>query len=152
MSGLSLISQVIYTNCKYQAHHTNPYVYGHTSSDIFHIKERIDKVSEINPDGKDLLIQVICNNNDYWPLPWYLREYNYVGWWDKIDSDTPLSPLMIISPDLEELLIKKMYSEPEPGEKYLYIPLFDEGTELRPGVLLNGYVRKDYFNGISTGD
>ena len=152
MSGLSLITQVIYTNYKYQAHHTNPYVYGHTSPDVFHMIDRINTVSEINPEGKDLQIQVICSDHDYWPLPWYLREFNYVGWWSKIDSETPLSPLMVVSPDLKELLVKKMYTEPKPGEKYLYIPLFEEGTELRPGVLLDGYVRKDYFSGHSSGD
>ncbi len=144
---LSLITQVIYTNYKHPSHPSNPYVYGHTSSDVFHMVERINKVSEINPEGKELLIQVICSNNDYWPLPWYLREFSQVGWWNNIDSDTPLSPLMVVSPDLKDLLIKKMYAEPKPGEKYLYVPLFDEGTELRPGVLLDGYVRKDYFTG-----
>jgi predicted membrane-bound mannosyltransferase len=144
-AALSLITQVIYTIYKYPSHPSNPYVYGHTSSDVFHIIDRINKVSEMNPEGKELLVQVICSNDDYWPLPWYLREYNQVGWWNKIDSNTPLSPLMVVSPDLKELLVKKMYVEPKPGEKYLYVPLFDEGTELRPGVLLDGYVRKDYF-------
>jgi uncharacterized protein (TIGR03663 family) len=144
-AALSLITQVIYTIYKYPSHPSNPYVYGHTSSDVFHMIDRINKVSEMNPEGKGLLVQVICSNDDYWPLPWYLREYNQVGWWNKIDSNTPLSPLMVVSPDLKELLVKKMYVEPKPGEKYLYVPLFDEGTELRPGVLLDGYVRKDYF-------
>ncbi len=146
VAALSLITQVIYSNYKYPTHPSNPYVYGHTSSDVFHMIDRINKVSEINPEGKELLIQVICSNNDYWPLPWYLREYSQVGWWNNINPDTPLSPLMIVSPDLKESLIKKMYTEPKPGEKYLYIPLFDEGTELRPGVYLDGYVRQDYFN------
>jgi len=45
-----------------------------------------------------------------------------------------------------------MYTKPKPGEKYLYLPLFDEGTELRPGVLLNGYVRKDYLSVPGSGD
>lgn len=145
LAALSLIIQVIYTNYKNPSHPSNPYVYGHTSSDVFHMVDRINKVSEINTEGKDLLIQVICSNSDYWPLPWYLREYSQVGWWNNIDSDTPLSPLMVVSPDLIELLIKKMYTQPKPGEKYLYVPLFDEGTELRHGVFLDGYVRKDYF-------
>jgi hypothetical protein len=114
--------------------------------------ERIKKVSEINSEGKDLLINVISTDNDYWPLPWYLREFNHVGWWNHIDSDTPLSPLMIVSPDLKERLVEKMYTLPKPGEKYLYIPLFEKGTELRPGVILNGYVRKDYFSDQASGE
>jgi uncharacterized protein (TIGR03663 family) len=149
---LSLITQVIYTNYIYPSHPSNPYVYGHTSSDVFHMIERIKKVSEINSEGKDLLINVISTDNDYWPLPWYLREFNHVGWWNHIDSDTPLSPLMIVSPDLKERLVEKMYTLPKPGEKYLYIPLFEKGTELRPGVILNGYVRKDYFSDQASGE
>ena len=143
---ISLITQVFYSNYKFPSHPSNPYVYGHTSSDIFHMIDRIKKVSEINSEGNDLLIHVICSEHDYWPLPWYLREFNQVGWWNNIDPESPLSPLVVVSPDLEKQLIEKMYTQPKPGEKYLYIPLFDQGTELRPGVLLNGYVRKDYFS------
>lgn len=141
-----LIAQVIYTNYKYSAHPSNPYVYGHTSIDVFHMVARIKNVSDINPEGKDLYIHVICSEDDYWPLPWYLREFNHVGWWNKIYSDTPLVPLIVVSPDLKEPLIEKMYTQPKPGEKYLYVPLFDEGTELRPGVLLNAFVRQDYLS------
>jgi len=149
--ALYFITQVIYTNYKYQSHPSNPYVYGHTSSDVFHMVDRIKNISDINPDGKDLNIHVICSENDYWPLPWYLREFNHVGWWGSIDSDTPLSPLIVVSPDLKESLIEKMYTQPKSGEKYLYVPLFDDGTELRPGVMLNGYVRMDYHNSQSSG-
>ncbi len=144
--ALYLITQVIYTNYKYPSHPSNPYVYGHTTSDVFHMVDRIKNISDINPEEKDLYILVICSENDYWPLPWYLREFNHVGWWSRIDSDTPLAPLIVVSPDLIELLIEKMYTQPKPGEKYLYVPLFDEGTELRPGVMINGYVRMDYHS------
>jgi len=143
---LYLITQVIYTNYKYPAHPSNPYVYGHTSSDVFHMVDRIKNISDISTEGKDLYIQVVCSENDYWPLPWYLREFRYVGWWDHIDPDTPLAPLILVTPDLEESLIEKMYAQPKPGEKYLYVPLFEDNTELRPGVMINGYARMDYFS------
>jgi uncharacterized protein (TIGR03663 family) len=145
-TGFHLIVQVAYTSYKYVAHPSNPYVYGHTSTDIFQIVNRIREVSVFHSDGKDMNIHVICSENDYWPLPWYMRDFNYVGWWNKVDFESPLAPLIVVSPDLIEPLVRKMYTLPEPGEKYLYVPLFEGGAELRPGIKINAYVRKDFWN------
>jgi uncharacterized protein (TIGR03663 family) len=146
LTVLYLITQTLFSNYKYSAHSSNPYVYGHTTTDIFYMVHQIHEVSVFHPDGKDMRIQVICSNHDYWPLPWYLRDFNNIGWWDVVDQEVPMAPLVVVSPDLKEALIKKMYTKPKPGEKYLYIPLFDENTWLRPGVKINGYVRRDYWN------
>jgi uncharacterized protein (TIGR03663 family) len=143
--GVFLLIQVVYSNYKYPAHPSNPYVYGHTGMDIFHMTDRIKKVTGFHPDGKDLYIQVIASGSDYWPLPWYLRKFNNVGWWDHVDFNTPLAPVIIVSPDQEKSLIRKMYELPKPGQKYLYIPLFDEHWELRPGIKLHGFVRRDHW-------
>jgi uncharacterized protein (TIGR03663 family) len=140
-----LAFQVLYSNYKYPAHSSNPYIYGHTGMDIFSMTERIKEVTGFHPDGRDLYIQVIATGSDYWPLPWYLRKFNNVGWWDHVDYVTPLAPVIIVSPDQEESLIKKMYELPKPGEKYLYIPLFEEHWELRPGIKIHGFVRSDHW-------
>jgi uncharacterized protein (TIGR03663 family) len=140
-----LISQDVFTNYKYPAHPSNPYVYGHSAMDIITFSDRIKEVAKFHPDKNDMYIQVAVTENDYWPLPWYLRDYKNIGWWDHVDFNTPLAPLIIVSPDLEKSLITKMYELPKPGEKYLYIPLFDRQLELRPGVKIHGYVRSDYW-------
>jgi predicted membrane-bound mannosyltransferase len=145
MAAIQLCSQVIYSNYIFPADPLNPYVYGHTSQDIFYINQRVRDVVLFHPDGKDLYMQVISSGSDYWPLPWYLRDFTYVGWWDHVDIESPLAPLIITSPDQNDLLVKKMYETPKPGEKYLYVPLFEEGTELRPGVEVFGYLRNDYW-------
>jgi len=145
ISIIQLCSQVFYSNYIFSADPLNPYVYGHTSQDIYYINQRVRDVVLFHPDGKDLYMQVISSNSDYWPLPWYLRDFSNVGWWDHIDFESPLAPLIIVSPDQEELVVKKIYEMPKPGEKYLYVPLFDEGTELRPGVEVFGYLRNDYW-------
>ena len=142
-SALYLVWQVWMTNTKYPADPTNPYVYAHTSMDIYHMSRRVEEVAEKHPEGRGMYIQVISPDHDYWPLPWYLRKYSNVGWWESVDVETPLAPLIIAPPELEEKLIEKMYRVPEPGKRYLYRPLFEEGTELRAGLRMNGYVRQD---------
>ena len=42
--------------------------------------------------------------------------------------------------------MRKLYELPEPGEKHLYVPLFDGYTELRPEVELRGYVKKELWD------
>lgn len=144
VAAIYLLFQVYMTNTIYPAEPTNPYVYAHTCMDIYHMCSRIEEVTSNGTQGKDIYLQVLSPEHDYWPLPWYLRKYSNVGWWDHVDMETPLAPLIIASPVLEETLIDKMYRLPEPGERYLYVPLFDEGTELRPGVKINGYIRQDF--------
>jgi len=61
-----------------------------------------------------------------------------------VDVKIPLAPVIIASPDLESALIEKMYKIPAPGEKYLYVPLFKEKMELRPGIEIMGFIRQDY--------
>jgi len=60
-------------NFKYEADPVNPYVYAQTSRDIFPITERLKELADIHTEGYNMPIQVVCPEDDYWPLPWYLR-------------------------------------------------------------------------------
>jgi hypothetical protein len=130
-------------NFKYEADPSNPYVYAHTSKDIFEITNRIEDIAKIHPDKKNMIIEVICPGDDYWPLPWYLRDFPNIGWWNKVNFSQPAAELIIASPNVEQDLLKKMYEWPPPGEKMLYVPLFDSMMELRPQVEIRGYITKD---------
>lgn len=141
-----LFVQSYLSNYKYEADPSNPYVYAHPVKDIFAIIERVEKISEIHPDGKDMFIEVICPGDDYWPLPWYLRSFPNVGWWNEVDFSLPAAPVIIASPSVESDLLKKLYELPPPGEKNLYLPLFDNYTELRPQIEIRGYVVKDLWD------
>ena len=44
--------------------------------------------------------------------------------------------------------MRKLYELPAPGEKNLYVPLFDTYMELRPQVELRGYVTKDLYESV----
>ena len=135
--------QAYLQNHHYYADPANPYVYAHTSKDIFDVVDRVEQVSNTHPDGPNMYIQVICPNNDCWPLPWYLRSFEKVGYWNDVDMSAPSAELIIAKPEVEQSLLKKLYSKPPPGQRKLYIPLFDDYTELRPGVELRGYITKE---------
>jgi len=131
---------------RYYTSPSNPYVYAHPTKDVFEITERIGDIAGVHPDGHDMYIQVVCRGDDYWPLPWYLRDFNKVGWWNDVDEDAESAEVIIASADIEESLMRKLYELPEPGEKHLYVPLFDGYMELRPEVELRGYVRKELWD------
>ncbi|UCE98844.1 MAG: TIGR03663 family protein [Planctomycetota bacterium] len=124
----------------------NPYVYAHTSRDVFRITRRVEDIARIHPEGYKMYVEVICPKGDYWPLPWYLRHFSNIGWWSEVDESTPAAFVIIASPTVEQALMRKLYELPPPGEKNLYVPLFESYTELRPQVELRGYVVKDLWD------
>jgi uncharacterized protein (TIGR03663 family) len=144
VSDLLVLSYL--SNFKYEADPSNPYVYAHTSRDIFAIAERIEEIATIHPDGKNMVIEVICPEDDYWPLPWYLRSFPNIGWWNRVNFSQPAAQIIIASPSVESELLKKLYEWPPPGEKNLYVPLFRSPTELRPQVEIRGYVTKELMD------
>ena len=48
------------------------------------------------PAGRQMVIKVMAPDSDFWPLPWYLRGFKRVGWWDRVPEE-PYAPLMIVS-------------------------------------------------------
>jgi hypothetical protein len=131
---------------KYYADPTNPYVYAHPFEDVVTIARRIKDVSRIHPDGCNMYIQIICPENDYWPLPWYLRSFHGVAYQSKVDEDMPSAPVIIASASIEPTLMRKLYELPPPGKKPLYVPLFDTYMWLRPQIELCGYITEDLWD------
>jgi len=140
-----LFWQTVITNFGYYADPRNPYVYGHTSTDIYEIVERVHQVTAASPSERDMYIEVIAPGDDYWPLPWYLRDYPNVGWWAEVDFDEPAAPVILAKPAVEQDIMTKLYTMPPPGQRKLYVPLFREYLELRPHVEMRGYVTNDLW-------
>ena len=134
------------SNFKYDADPSNPYVYAHTSRDVGAIARRIEEIAQVHPDGKDMVIEVICPGDDYWPLPWYLRFFPNIGWWNRVNFSQPPAQIIIASPSVESELLKKLYEWPPPGEKNLYVPLFRSPTQLRPQIEIRGYITKELMD------
>lgn len=78
----------------------NPYVYGHTSPDVANLLELVDGVVQASGEGKALAMQVMAPEANYWPLPWYWRRMERVGWWDRV-PENPLAPVVVAASRLE---------------------------------------------------
>lgn len=141
--------QSVLANYKYFDDPANPYVYAHTLSDINQVVQQVEKISSEHPDQHGMPIEVIFPGDDYWPLPWYLRAYPNVGWWNHVSLKTPPAPLILASPEVETDLLNKLYTLPPPGERSLYVPLVEKYTELRPDVEIRGYVAKELWDRIN---
>ena len=145
IGGANLAWQSYQNNFKYHSDASNPYVYAHPTTDVFKIVQRVREIAAAHPDSSAMYVQVLCPQADYWPLPWYLRDFPNIGWWSAVDEQAPAASLILASPKVESALVRKLYELPPPGERELYVPLFDEYIELRHGVELRGYVTKELW-------
>ena len=75
-------------------------------------------------------IKIIHPDRDYWPIPWYLRRLERVGYWDEIPENADAA-MIVADPGLHEQL------EASLGDEYV-----QETRSLRPGVLRTIYIEK----------
>ncbi len=125
---------------------SNPYVYAHPTKDVLVIAYRVEEVSRDNPMGHDMPVWVVCPGSDYWPLPWYLRAFKNAGYYNDVNEIKSAAPLVIASAEIQEKLISRLFEISPPGQKNLYLPLFERGIELRPAVEIKGYITKDLWD------
>ncbi len=126
----------------------NPYVYAQPLKDAIRLADRVRAIAAVHPDGKAMHVQVICPDRDYWPLPWYLRDFTRIGWFSE-PPESPAAPLIVTQPVMEAALMEYLYVRPPPGERPLYMPgppgLEERQWQLRPHVPLAMYVRRDLW-------
>lgn len=116
----------------YSADRRNPYAYSQTSPDLLNLVRRVETIAAADPRGTNLVIKVMSPEDDYWPLPWYLRRFPHVGWWSQLPAE-PYAPMMIVSPKLHaELDEKKTH-------------LMTGYSQLRPQVFLELYVELELW-------
>lgn len=77
---------------QYASSERNPLAYVHSSPDV----KKVPALAERAPPGP---VKVI--SEEYWPLPWYLRERSEVGYWATIPDDCDAS-LLFVSADYAE--------------------------------------------------
>ena len=122
------------------------YVYAHTRRETLVMLDQIDQIAKQMKTGHDTGVALV--SPEYWPLPWYFRDYKRVGYYQKVVPTT--EPVIIGSVGQEEE-IKATY-----GDQYQQIDssklndpriLPDRNPNgsysLRPGVDLLLYVRRD---------
>jgi uncharacterized protein (TIGR03663 family) len=130
--------------CGYQLYQLNfvhydddqlPYVYAHTKRGMLAMLDQIERIGQKNGTGEDTGVAIV--SPDYWPLPWYFRNYKRVGYYSQI---VPTTEAIIIGSEAQEEQLKATY-----GDRYdmLKSNTEDGAYPLRPGVDLVLYVRRD---------
>ncbi len=56
----------------------NPYAYAHTGEDLARLPARLEELARENRNSNPRIAVVAA---DAWPLPWYLRKFSQVGFW-----------------------------------------------------------------------
>jgi hypothetical protein len=105
----------------------NPMAYAHTVEDMLRLPPRLEQLAKAE-NLKPPLIAVVAD--DPWPLPWYLRKFQRVGFWQP-GQDPGQADFYITSPEAAEKL----------GDK-----LKDRRPEffgVRPAVIVVLWTRKD---------
>jgi uncharacterized protein (TIGR03663 family) len=111
----------------------NPYVYAQTSENILEMVGEVDALARAHPQGRHMTVKVIAPESDYWPLPWYLRSFDQVGWWSAAPEE-PLAPVMIVSIRCAARL--------DESQSHEAVGIF----ELRPGEFFALYVQSDLWH------
>ena len=86
------------------------------------------------PAGYETVVKIIAPESDYWPLPWYLRRFKHLGWYEKLPDD-PFAPIVMVSSKLDARLDEKS------GRKWIMAGL----SELRPGNFFELYVELELW-------
>lgn len=122
----------------------NPWAYAHTGVGVYTIYDRLQQLENAAPATP---IDIYTSQN-LWPLPWYLRRFPNVRWWTQVPLPGAAAPIVIVTPELEASLIRKLYEGPPPGQRELYMNLFEQHVELRPQVEIRGYVAKSLWDRV----
>ncbi len=106
-----------------------PYVYAHTQRRFLDMVEEIERLA--NRAGTGTQTGITITSPDYWPLPWYLRNYERAGFFGKM---TPTDEPIVLgsidqTPELDSML----------DGRYQLV----DSYPLRPGVTLVLYARKE---------
>jgi predicted membrane-bound mannosyltransferase len=143
---LYVVAGVMVLHLGWQAHQAtvtyaddprNPYVYAQAGHDVVAIGR---EVADLAKASQGSLSVVVCyEDGQYWPMPWYLRTVARTGWWNTVPDTLPSADIVLVSPELEPALIHALYETARPGERQLYVPLFDHPMYVRPGKELRVY-------------
>lgn len=85
----------------------NPYVYAQATPDIERLADDIRQLTAAFTDGPQTTILVIYDGPFYWPLPWYLRAQQQVGYWTRMPDD-PHAAIVISSPTYDAALTSQL--------------------------------------------
>ncbi|HEY9285313.1 MAG TPA: hypothetical protein VIP46_17810, partial [Pyrinomonadaceae bacterium] len=109
-----------------------PYVYAHTKRQFLDLVAQIEQVAARTGDKYNASLNIAAENQEYWPLPWYVRDFKRVGYIGRV-TQTSDDMVLIKDKQIPEL-------EAALGSRYLRV---GDVYDLRPGVKLVLYARRD---------
>lgn len=114
---------------RYAADARNPYIYQHTSPQFQKLVNRITDLEALDPERQ--LTIAIGGDDNAWPLPWYLRDNDTVGYWMDPKQTPPLDVVVGPAGELPSTL------------SVTHIP---EYHGLRENVLLECWIRNELWD------
>ena len=112
------------------------YVYAHTRRETLKLVDQIDQLAQRTHQGSQMGVTIVAT--DYWPMPWYLRDYKRVGYYGRI---SPSTEPVILATTGQASEVETTF-----GDRYkqIHSGLNATGTfPLRPGVDLLLYARRE---------
>jgi predicted membrane-bound mannosyltransferase len=115
----------------------NPYLYSMPGADFLRLVNRVEELAKVSPARGKMFIRVV--SSDCWPLPWYLRGFERVEYWNTSSGRDPFAEVVIgkaADGDLEARL----------GGDFV-----GESFGLRRGVVMTVYVEKKLWEEFRKG-
>ena len=129
----SLAIDYSFATVRYSADPRNPYVYSHTSPNLLQLAKQMHDIAAKSPAGNDLPVQVI-DQDQGWPLPWYLRDFTKVGYQATIPQ-VLTADLIVADLELDQAVRDKLKGSYE-----------SRPFGLRPGILLELFVKQELWD------
>ena len=117
---------------RFAADERNPYAYVPTRPDIEKLEAWLIELRQASPGISLEPVAVI--GEQYWPLPWYLRAFDQIGYWPAPPADLARLPLVFALPDASAAVMNRL------GKSHMPLP-----RGLRAGVPVHVFVRNDIW-------
>ena len=88
----------------FPADEKNPYAYAHTTEDVLDLPVRIESAARQRRIASPRIAVVAA---DAWPLPWYLRKFSHVGFWQP-NQETGDADFFITTTDVSGALAERL--------------------------------------------
>lgn len=121
-------------NFVYPAHEGNPYVYAHTSGSLPRAMNDVRAIAALRANPERMPVYIIQPDGDYWPIPWYLRDFEQVAYWTAVPERLD-APVFVTDHALGPELQRRL------GDRYFVLM-----RGLRPNVLRLVWVRRDLWD------